>query len=209
MLRRRKSPHGRQVPSLFITIWRRLAQSLSDLRTIPSSSRRWNSSLAAVSLALSSRLNLAVTGRPEVMMWCSTPWVAGGRRPSSFRTDENSARSDVSPLDSLAVPLAATAAVVAGEGEEDEGGEHEGEEDEGGEEQRRWAAESTSSWNFWRKSTPSMRKFTAAKRKHQVYRRPPKLMVSRRRPQQGIFWPPADLRRGPVGGRGDEKGRML
>ena len=68
---------------------------------------------------------------------------------------------------------------------------------------------STSRWNFCRKSTPRMWKSTAAKRKDQVYRRPFKLMVSRRRPQQGILWPPADLRRGPDGGSDEVKGRML
>ena len=167
---------------------------------------------------LSNLLNLAVTGRPEVTMWCSTPWVVGGKRPSSLITEENSAKS------------AFSSAVLEGggfegeevEGGEVEGGEDEGEEAEGGEQtvtaatavagccsRKVLAVTSTSRLKCCRKSTPIILKSTAASRKFQEKRRPPKAMVSCRLPQHGICWPFAALSLGPVGCAEDLKGMML
>ena len=122
---------------------------------------------------LSNLLNLAVTGRPEVKMWCSTLCVFGGKRPSSLITEENSARR------------AFSSAVLEGGGVE--GGEAEGGEDEGGEVEGGELADGGGGVLFpqsfgcdihqqlcCRKSTPIIWKSTAASRKFQEKRRPPK-----------------------------------
>ena len=149
---------------------------------------------------LSNLLNLAVTGRPEVKMWCSTPCVFGGKRPSSLITEENSARR------------AFSSAVLEGggvEAGEAEGGEVKGEEVDCGElavtavagccSRKVLAVTSTNRLKCSRKSTPIIWKLTAASRKFQEKPRPPK----------GICWPFAALSRGPVGSEEDLKGMML
>ena len=77
-LRRRKSPHGRQLPSFFFTMWRGLLHWLSDRRTTPSRSQAAKISLAERSLSESRRLNLDVTGGPSVCRKCWTPTAGGG-----------------------------------------------------------------------------------------------------------------------------------
>jgi hypothetical protein len=79
MLRRRKSPQGRQVPSAFLTMCRGDDKGLSDRRTIPSFSSCKNSALAAANISASSRRKREAMGGPEVLMWCSTSVPTGGR----------------------------------------------------------------------------------------------------------------------------------
>jgi hypothetical protein len=65
MLRRRKSPQGRQVPSAFLTMCRGDDQGLSDRQTIPSFSSCKNSALAAANFSESSRRKWEAMGGPE------------------------------------------------------------------------------------------------------------------------------------------------
>ena len=145
---------------------------------------------------LSSCQNLAVTGRPSVMMWCSTPCVEGGRRPSAFRTSANYVSRAASLDDrrckgegpclaaggSSGDGSASTVRSEGGEGASTVGSE--GDEDcqrtvsgvgtaattvcgnKAG--HKPLATTSTSSWKCWRKSTPMMWNCTSARRKAQV-----------------------------------------
>ena len=93
MLRRRKSPQGRQVLSAFLTMCRGDDQGLSDRRTIPSFSSCRNSALAAANFSASSRRKREAMGDPEVLMWCSTSVPTGGRTLDGHTTSSNSARN--------------------------------------------------------------------------------------------------------------------
>jgi hypothetical protein len=65
-LSRRKSPHGRQLPSFFCTICKGLAQGDVERWMIPSASNCRNSALAACNFSPSNRRNLAAMGGPVV-----------------------------------------------------------------------------------------------------------------------------------------------
>ncbi len=93
MLRGRKSPQGRQVPSAFLTMFRGDDQGLSDRRTIPSFSSCRNSALAAANFSASSRWKREAMGGPEVLMWCSTSVPTGGRTLEGQTTSSNSAKN--------------------------------------------------------------------------------------------------------------------
>jgi hypothetical protein len=93
MLRRRKSPQGRHVPSAFLTMCRGDDQGLSDRRTIPSFSSCRNSALAAANFSASSRRKREAMGGPEVLMWCSTSVPTGGRILEGHTTSSNSAKN--------------------------------------------------------------------------------------------------------------------
>jgi len=93
MLRGRKSPQGRQVPSAFLTMCRGHDQGLSDRRTIPSFSSCRNSALAAANFSASSRRKWEAMGGPEVLMWCSTSVPTGGRTLEGHTTSSNSAKN--------------------------------------------------------------------------------------------------------------------
>ena len=167
---------------------------------------------------LSNLLNLAVTGPLRSQCGARRCVLSAAKRPSSLITEENSARR------------AFSSAVLEGggvEGGEAEGGEVEGGEDEGGEAEggeltvtagtavagccsrKVLAVTSSNRLKCCRKLTPIIWKSTAASRKFQEKRRPPKAMVSCRLPQQGICWPFAALSQGPVGGEEDLKGMIV
>jgi hypothetical protein len=93
MLRRRKSPQGRQVPSAFLTMCRGDDQGLSDRRTIPSFSSCKSSALAAANFSASSWRKREAMGGPEVLMWCSTSVPTGGRILEGQTTSSNSAKN--------------------------------------------------------------------------------------------------------------------
>jgi hypothetical protein len=93
LLRRRKSPHGRQPPSFFTTIWSGLDQLLEERLMTPAASILSNSAFAAASLAGSSRRNFAVVGRPVVSMVCSTPCAGDEATVNGFNTPGNYANN--------------------------------------------------------------------------------------------------------------------
>ncbi len=93
MLRRRKSPQGRHIPSAFLTMCRGDDQGLSDRRMIPSFSSCRNSALATANFSASSRRKREAMGGPEVLMWCSTFVLTGGRTLEGHTTSSNSAKN--------------------------------------------------------------------------------------------------------------------
>ena len=95
VLRRLKSPHGRQLPSLFLTIWSGDDQGLSDRLTMPSLSNCKNSALAASSFSPSRRRKRQLIGGPLVAMKCSTPVEAAGRDLEGFTTSLNSCKNNL------------------------------------------------------------------------------------------------------------------
>ena len=88
---RRKSPHGLQDPSDFLTICSGDAQLLLDLRIMPCCSKERNSALAAANFSASNLRYLDATGRPEVSITCCTACFAGGSSLEALQTSGNSA----------------------------------------------------------------------------------------------------------------------